>query len=1548
MKTLSVTRIFSNTWFKYALIIISFVLGLIVLGYATPLAFGQSLAGIEYGENTDELLPGVAEENGVNQSPYFQGRGRRGFARGTYKMRVSPNWFDDNNQFWYRNDLPNQTHEFILVNADEGKRSKAFDHAKLAKSLSETTGEQYSAEKLPFRNIRIDLENNAVNFALDDQLWACKLDDYTLEKVDGDVTELEESPPRFGQGRGRGGQGRGGQGRGGQGRGRGRAGNNESPDGKYQVSIRENNVHIREGDGEWTALTDDGRESRPYTFPQWSPDSGTIVAYRVRRGDEFEVHLIESSPDEGGRAQLRSRRYPLPGDRFSEYELNLFDVASKSQTRPDVDVVDFGFPRIRWDEERGHFTYEKVDRGHQRYRLIDINAKTGDAKNLIDEQTDTFVWTAHVENVQLRRLNWLENSNEIIYYSESDGWRHLYLVDSVNGGIKHQITKGEYVVRSIERIDEENRQIWFTASGKNKDQDPYLIHYYRVNFDGSELVELTTGNGNHSIVYSPDQKYFIDTFSRVDMAPVHELRRSSDGNLVCELEKADISELEKSGFKPPEVFSAKGRDGKTDIWGVITTPRDFDPAKKYPIIEYIYAGPQDSFVPKTFSPRNQYTTLANRGYVVVQIDGMGTANRSKAFHDVCWKNLKDAGFPDRILWIKAAAQSRAFMDTERVGVYGGSAGGQNAAGAVLFHPDFYKVASANCGCHDNRMDKSSWNEQWMGYPVGPQYSECSNIDNAHRLQGHLQLIIGELDTNVPPESTYRLCDALIKADKDFELIFIPGAGHGASQAYRYHQRRMFAFFDKHLKGVEAGNYNAPAETETTSGNNEGRRQNNRQSRNTTDTNQDEDNSEAEDEKATQDEVEVPATLKLSELKPGASRVTRVLSRYQRDRRNLERYYEFDITPNSQKRMLNFDAQWYSAVSSLSEEDLNQQERDDLNEFKLRLLKSVDEVGNVSSKQAEAVKKHAPFAPILFELFDDRLAVKQIEASDVAAKIDELAKQTKTALAKFKESTNQEADSENNQPTDKLQNDAADLVAKLHSQMRSWYRFYDSYDPLFSWWVKAPHDEALAALEEYSEALAASNESEESDGDSQQTVAYDEGRAKQLANENSTGNDVPDLNAMIAPQTSFMELVINKYNAESRSRWRGRGRRSRDGGQAQNATETHTTEQWLAALDQLDFDELPQSGKVDYLLLKNRLQSATSGGGRQRFQREAANPVDASGIRGRPIGREQLIRELEREMIPYAPDQLIDIAMKEYEWCQDELKKATKEMGYGEDCDAAVEHVKKMHVKPGEQPVMIRELAWEAIDYLNEHQLVTVPNLAAETWQMRMMSPQRQLINPFFTGGSAITVSFPTDTMSHDAKLQSMRGNNIPFSRATVHHELIPGHNLQLFMNSRYNDYRNMFDTPFWREGWALYWEMVLYDRGFPKTPEDRIGFLVWRKHRCARIVFSLSFHLGRMTPSECIDFLVEKVGFDRNNATAEVRRSFEQAPPLYQAAYMVGGLQFRSLRKELVDSGKMPEKEFHDAILQAGIMPVEMVRATLTDQELTKDFKTNWFFYDKP
>jgi len=326
-----------------------------------------------------------------------------------------------------------------------------------------------------------------------------------------------------------------------------------------------------------------------------------------------------------------------------------------------------------------------------------------------------------------------------------------------------------------------------------------LIHVGRVNFDGSELVFMTAGDGNHTVQYSPDRRFIVDSYSRVDMAPVTELRRTEDGKLVCKLEEADISELKASGWEAPEVFVAKGRDGVTDIWGIITRPKNIDPSKKYPILEDIYAGPQGSFVPKTFSSRGRYDSWNNLGFIVVKIDGMGTANRSKAFHDVCFKNLKDAGFEDRILWMKAAAKKYPYMDISRVGVYGTSAGGQNAGAAVLFHSEFYKAAIANCGCHDNRMDKASWNEQWMGYPVGPQYAECSNIDNAGKLGGALFLIVGELDTNVPPESTYRFTDALIKAGKDFDYLVVPGADHGTrGPATPYVQRRMQDFFKRHL------------------------------------------------------------------------------------------------------------------------------------------------------------------------------------------------------------------------------------------------------------------------------------------------------------------------------------------------------------------------------------------------------------------------------------------------------------------------------------------------------------------------------------------------------------------------------------------------------------------------------------------------------------------------------------------------------------------------------------------------------------------------------
>ena len=359
------------------------------------------------------------------------------------------------------------------------------------------------------------------------------------------------------------------------------------------------------------------------------------------------------------------------------------------------------------------------------------------------------------------------------------------------------------MVRNVDDVDEKKRQIWFEAGGIVPGQDPYYVQYCRVNFDGSGLTVLTEGDGTHAVQFSPDRRFLIDTWSRVDLPPATVLRRSDDGKLICQLETADTSGLDAAGWKPPESFVAKGRDGVTDIYGVIWRPKDFDPKKKYPVIEDIYAGPQDSFTPTEFRTMYSQQKLADLGFMVVQMDGMGTANRSKKFHDVCWKNLKDAGFPDRILWIKAAAARYPCMDLTRVGLYGTSAGGQDALRGILDYPDFYKACVADSGCYDNRMDKIWWNEQWMGWPVDDSYVHSSCVPDAHKLQGKLLLMVGEMDQNVDPASTFKVVNALIKADKDFALLDMPGAGHGVAGT-PYGARRLRDFFVQNLLGPDAG------------------------------------------------------------------------------------------------------------------------------------------------------------------------------------------------------------------------------------------------------------------------------------------------------------------------------------------------------------------------------------------------------------------------------------------------------------------------------------------------------------------------------------------------------------------------------------------------------------------------------------------------------------------------------------------------------------------------------------------------------------------------
>ena len=373
------------------------------------------------------------------------------------------------------------------------------------------------------------------------------------------------------------------------------------------------------------------------------------------------------------------------------------------------------------------------------------------------------------------------------------------------GQLKNQITKGNWQVNFVDRIDEQARQIYFHGNGMDAGKDPYFMHFFRVNFDGTGLTRLTTADATHTLSWSLDKQYYVDTYSRVNLPPVSELHRASDQSLVLALEKADATDLLATGWKMPEVFTSKARDGQTDIWGIIIRPTNFDPQQKYPVIENIYAGPQGSFVPKAWSTQAGMMALAELGFIVVQVDGMGTANRSKAFHDMSFQNIGDAGFPDRIIWHKAIAAKYPYYDITRVGIYGTSAGGQNSTGGVLFHPEFYKVAVSNSGCHDNRMDKIWWNEQWMGWPLGPAYAASSNMDNAKNLKGHLQLVVPELDTNVDPSSTMQVVNALVRAAKEFELVVIPGADHGAASPITARKRNDF--FVKHLRGLQPPNWN---------------------------------------------------------------------------------------------------------------------------------------------------------------------------------------------------------------------------------------------------------------------------------------------------------------------------------------------------------------------------------------------------------------------------------------------------------------------------------------------------------------------------------------------------------------------------------------------------------------------------------------------------------------------------------------------------------------------------------------------------------------------
>ncbi len=579
----------------------------------------------------------------------------------------------------------------------------------------------------------------------------------------------------------------------------------DSPDKKVRIFFRDNNLW-KSSEGVEQPLTTNGDST--YYYSSWgsfSSDGRYYATVRIKPAPKRFVYYVESSPKKQLQPVLHKQEYAKPGDSLNYRVPVIIEVATGKVVEPATTLFahQYQVSAPRWDADNRHVTFEYNERGHKVYRVLELSAETGQVRTLIEETNDKYV------NYNRQRRHDFKDGKHILWTSERDGRNHIYLYDRQKGELVRQVTKGEFYVREIQRVDEKNGIIYFSANGKsglresdkkNTVEDPYLIHYYKIKLSGKGLTCLTPEEGNHKATFTHDMAYFIDTYSTVTTPPVSLLRSSKDGKVIRTLETADISKLEATGWKAPEVFVAKGRDNETDIWGIIMRPSNFDPSKRYPIIEYIYSGPGDQYVPKSFRPWIwNMAELAELGFIVVQMDGMTTSFRTRAFEEVCYKNLADAGFPDRMAWIRAAAEKYPYMDIDRVGIYGCSAGGQNALTAVLQHGDFYKAAYAACGCHDNRMDKIWWNEQWMGYPVDSSYVACSNVENAHKLERPLMLVVGELDDNVDPASTMQVVNALEKAGKDFELVVITGASHTMGEAYGDHKR--YDFFVRELQGV---------------------------------------------------------------------------------------------------------------------------------------------------------------------------------------------------------------------------------------------------------------------------------------------------------------------------------------------------------------------------------------------------------------------------------------------------------------------------------------------------------------------------------------------------------------------------------------------------------------------------------------------------------------------------------------------------------------------------------------------------------------------------
>lgn len=718
---------------------------------------------------------------------------------------LSAHAIEGTHRFWYTNWTQQDGTLYTLIDADNNTSSTLFDKQELAKALTQKCGKEIKANELNLGRISVD-KDNVMRFETEGKRWSFNLTTSTLEGGEplpkwhgGKQRHWMEVPDE-------------------------KDGQSESPDGDLVIFTRNNNLWTKHRKSKVGAspLTQNGDST--YYYSSWgsfSPDGKYYATVRIKPAPKRYVYYVESSPQGQLQPILHKQEYAKPGDSLNYRVPVIVNVETGKVIEPSTELFQsqYNVTAPRWDSNSRTVTFEFNERGHHHYRVLELSALTGKVRTLIEEKNDKYI------NYGRQYRYDFEDGRRILWTSERDGYNNIYLYDRIKGKLIRQVTRGGYYVRDIQYVDEKNGIIYFSANGKSglresdkrgknatfagtnaTEEDPYLIHFYKIKLNGTGLTCLTPEEGNHHVTYSDDYKYLVDTYSTVLNPPVSVLRSANDGKILRTLAQANITRLQAAGWQAPEVFVAKGRDGKTDMWGLIRRPSNFDPNKKYPIIEYIYSGPGDQYVPKDFTPWLwTMDDLAELGFVVVQLDAMTTSFRSRSFEEVCYKNLKDAGFPDRIEWIKAAAKKYPYMDADNVGIYGCSAGGQEALGALLFHGDFYKAGYAACGCHDNRMDKIWWNEQWMSYPIDSSYIECSNVENAYKLERPLMIVVGELDDNVDPASTMQVVNALEKAGKDFELIVVPGAHHTMGESYGEHKR--YDFFVKNLLGVKPPKWN---------------------------------------------------------------------------------------------------------------------------------------------------------------------------------------------------------------------------------------------------------------------------------------------------------------------------------------------------------------------------------------------------------------------------------------------------------------------------------------------------------------------------------------------------------------------------------------------------------------------------------------------------------------------------------------------------------------------------------------------------------------------